>query len=325
MYSPYLISRRFSYKEISRATNNFDHSRIIGRGGFGSVYRGTIDGVEVAIKRKSSISVQGRHEFEAELAVLCRLSHENLVKLMGYCIEKNEMMLVYEYIPRGNLKDLSYGRSQSLLSWKQRLGICLGAARGLCYLHENGVLHRDVKTHNILVSEDYDAKISDLGLGRLQPDSNYDHITTVVAGTIGYLDPEYVRTGKVTRQSDVYSFGIILFEVLCGKPPIIGDPANEQQLLVDFALSLLINQGIVEDMVDPNLKRFIQPNCLDKFVELAQDCVSQKARYRPTMGEVVHRLEHVLELQEGRVEERSNHRATPKSVIASLFTSTTDQ
>lgn len=318
MYSEYLTSRRFTFSEIKRATNNFDHSRIVGQGGFGPVYRGTIDGVEVAIKSNSSFSQQGRHEFEAELGVLSRVRHKNLVKLIGYCHEKHKMMLVYEYIPRGNLKDLSYGRSQSLLSWKQRIEICLGAARGLCYLHENGVVHRDVKSHNILVSEDYDAKISDLGLGRLQPDSSYDQITTVVAGTVGYLDPEYFRTGRVTRQSDVYSFGIVLFEVLCGKPPIVRDPANEQQLpLVDWAQSLLSNRGIVEDIVDPHLEGFINSNCLYKFVDLAHSCVSSTTHHRPTMAGVVNELELVLELQEAGLDhelpktERSNHSTTP--------------
>lgn len=226
----------------------------------------------MAIKRHSPCSRQGLQEFEKELNLLSNLRHKNLVNLVGYCTDGGEMMLVYEFVGCGNLKELSSGSIECHLSWTQRIGICLGAARGLRYLHENGVVHRDVKTPNILINEDYDAKISDLGLGISEIDST--NSISIVAGTFGYIDPEYYLSGKVTRKSDVYSFGAVLFEVLCGKPAFIMHGSRPQSL-VTWALDSL-RRGNVEDIVDPHLRGFIQSDCLKKYVELATSCVSER-------------------------------------------------
>lgn len=197
---------------MKRATNNFDLSLKIGEGASGSVFRGRSEGVELPIKRRNSFSNQGRREFETELNVLSKIRHKNLVTLISYCTDENEMMLVYEFAARGNFEELSYGGSNRLLSWTQTIKTCLGAAKSLSYLHDNGVRHKDVTSRNILVGQDYDAQISDLGLGRPEPDSG--NSATTVAGTFGYLDPEYFFTWMVTRKSDVFSFGVVLFEVL---------------------------------------------------------------------------------------------------------------
>ncbi|XP_042752405.1 putative receptor-like protein kinase At5g39000 [Lactuca sativa] len=228
--------QQFTLAEIQLATNNFDETLVIGRGGFGNVYKCPINmGLvrEVAVKRLHCMSTQGAHEFEAEVKVLSKLRHGNLLSLVGYCNEGNEMLLAYEFMPNGTLKD-HLCKADSTLSWLQRLKICIGAARGLDYLHtgtstQNGVIHRDVKGSNILLDANFAAKISDFGLAKVGPiDHTRTYVSTNVKGTFGYMDPCYFYTGKLTRKSDVYAFGVVLFEVLSGRQAVDSTLDEEQ-------------------------------------------------------------------------------------------------
>ncbi|KAK4394916.1 putative receptor-like protein kinase [Sesamum angolense] len=213
--------RRFSLAEMQSATDIFRHTHI-GKGGFGNVYRGLIDDGQcrVAIKKLAFGSHQGEHEFWNEVNALSRLRHANVVSLIGYCYESEEMILVYELMPLGTLAANLFkdNTTDNSLSWEQRLRICIGAARGLDYLHTNGVIHRDVKSSNILLDDTFRAKISDFGFAKFGESMQlHSHVNTRIVGTKGYLDPDYMRTQQLTEKSDVYSFGVVLFEVLSGK------------------------------------------------------------------------------------------------------------
>ncbi|KAG4139358.1 hypothetical protein ERO13_D07G187200v2 [Gossypium hirsutum] len=295
--------RHFSVADILTATNNFDDALIIGRGGFGNVYRGHIPGIqyEVAIKRLNSKSHQGENEFWAEIEMLSQLRYINLVSLIGYCNEKQEMILVYDYMVNGTLRDHLYKNDNIPLKWKQRLQICIGAARGLEYLHSGAVqriIHRDVKTTNILLDETWVAKVSDFGLSKMGPVLMENvPITTKVKGTFGYMDPEYFRRLHLTEKSDVYSFGVVLFEVLCARPAVDTSLEDEEIGLAGWALKCVENETI-EQIIDPYLHGKIAAKCLKVFVEIAKSCLHDVGVERPKMRDVVGMLEFSLELQE---------------------------
>ncbi|KAM7488643.1 hypothetical protein LguiB_026127 [Lonicera macranthoides] len=314
--------RRFSLAEILLATNHFDDSLIIGKGGFGKVYKGVIDngGCTVAIKRLNRMSRQGSSEFRTEIEMLTCFRHCNIMSLIGYCNSFNEMIIVYEYMVNGTLADHCYkfGRNVNncFESWVQRLNICIGSARALNYLHTGTsvheiVIHRDVKSSNILLDENWIAKISDFGLSKIAPKGAHvstgirekfgfvdqDDINTEIKGTFGYLDPDYFVTHRITNKTDVYSFGVVLFEVLCGRPAVDLTLQEEERGLAAWAVHC-ISKGMIDQLIDPNLKGQILPNCLSAFVQIANQCVHLAPKKRPTMAEVVVQLQLVLALQE---------------------------
>ncbi|THG23093.1 hypothetical protein TEA_013172 [Camellia sinensis var. sinensis] len=306
--------RCFSLVEIQSMTNNFNEELVIGIGGFGKVYKGFIDNsaTAVAIKQLKAESNQGAEEFWNEVKMLSKLRHTHLVALIGQCNDCQEMILVYEYMARGTLADHLYNRSRNEteistfhLTWERRLNICIGAARGLDYLHtgtDQSFIHRDVKTTNILLDENWVAKIADFGLSKGTTSNSATHVSTKVKGTFGYLDPDYFYTHRLTKKSDVYAFGVVLLEVLCGRPPVDTSLKEEEISLILWAQQH-IKKGKVDRIIDPSLSGQITPQCLKYFVEVAYNCLHTSPKKRPTMGEVVGTLDLALVSQrKGRSE-----------------------
>ncbi|CAK9266668.1 unnamed protein product [Sphagnum jensenii] len=294
----------YSLAEVVTATNNFKIQ--IGKGGFGPVYYGKLeDGQEVAIKILDVKSSQGPSEFFNEVDVLSRAIHRNLVLLIGYCLEDDQQMLIYEYMHKGSLYDHLYGdlstSTNEQLDWTTRLHIALNASQGLEYLHSGcnpSIIHRDVKTSNILLPSDMkNAKVADFGLSRLTYGENITHVTTNVKGTAGYLDPEYFTSQCLSVKSDVYSFGVVLLEIVSGRKAI--DTNREAWNLCDW-VRINLQEGNINKILDPIVKAS-NPNldALWKVAEIAIQCVEPKAIHRPIMTKVVEELRIAINLQEG--------------------------
>lgn len=288
--------RSFNYEEMVLATNDFSQSAEIGQGGYGKVYKGNLhDGTVVAIKRAQEGSLQGEREFLTEIQLLSRLHHRNLVSLIGYCDEDGEQMLVYEYMPNGTLRDHISAKSKEPLSFAMRLKIALGSAKGLVYLHTEAdppIFHRDVKASNILLDSKFIAKVADFGLSRLAPVPDIEgnlpgHVSTVVKGTPGYLDPEYFLTHKLTDKSDVYSLGVVFLELVTGKPPIFHGENIIRQVKLAF------ESGGVFSIVD-NRMGFYTSECVEKLLKLGLKCCKDSPDERPKMAEVARELEIIL-------------------------------
>ncbi|KAL2241577.1 probable receptor-like protein kinase At5g24010 [Sesamum indicum] len=301
------LGLKVPFTEILYATKNFNKKLRIGEGGFGKVYKGTMrNGTKVAVKRSEPGHGQGLPEFQTEIMVLSKIRHHHLVSLIGYCDERDEMILVYEFMEKGTLRDHLYvlagesreSTSRSTLSWDQRLGICIGAAKGIHYLHtgsSGAIIHRDIKSTNILLDEDYVAKVADFGLSRSGP-PDQTHVSTAVKGSFGYLDPEYFRCLQLTQKSDVYSFGVVLLEVLCARPAIDNSLPREQINLAEWGLSWH-RKGQLEKIVDPLLVGKINPSSLRKFGETVEKCLQEYGADRPNMSDVMWDLEYSLQLQ----------------------------
>ncbi|XVF74471.1 hypothetical protein PTKIN_Ptkin13bG0112900 [Pterospermum kingtungense] len=286
-------NRRFTHAQVQRMTNNFETE--VGKGGFGTVFHGYLDDTQVAVKMLSSSSVQGYKEFQAEVELLLRVHHRNLTKLIGYCDDGTNMGLIYEYMPKGNLAEHLKDSSRGVLNWEGRLGVALEAAQGLEYLH-NGcippIIHRDVKSTNILLTENLHAKLSDFGLSKAFPLDGDTHVFTVVAGTPGYVDPEYSTSNRLTEKSDVYSFGVVLLEIITSRP--VSTKTYNQTTHISQWVSFMLSNGDIKTIVDPRLQGDFDITSMKKAVELAMACVSPTSTKRPTMSYVVSELNECL-------------------------------
>ncbi|WOL14756.1 putative LRR receptor-like serine/threonine-protein kinase [Canna indica] len=285
----------FSFEEMEFATNKFNSSTQVGQGGYGKVYRGVLaDGTVVAIKRAQQDSLQGSKEFFTEIELLSRLHHRNLVSLVGYCDEDDEQMLVYEFMPNGTLRDHISGRIKEPLNFATRLRIALGASKGILYLHTEAdppIFHRDIKASNILLDSRFTAKVADFGLSRLAPIPETDgaapsHVSTVVKGTPGYLDPEYFLTHKLTDKSDVYSLGVVFLELLTGMQPI----SHGKNIVREVTMAS--QSGMVFSIIDSRMGS-CPSECIEKFISLALRCCQDETDARPSMSEVVRELETI--------------------------------
>ncbi|KAL1359756.1 hypothetical protein AAHE18_04G130100 [Arachis hypogaea] len=285
---------RFKYKDLYFATKGFKEKELLGSGGFGRVYKGVMPAskVEVAVKRVSHESRQGMREFVAEIVSIGRLRHRNLVPLLGYCRRKGELLLVYDYMPKGSLDKYLYNQPRVTLNWNQRFIIIKGVASGLFYLHEEWeqvVVHRDIKASNVLLDAELNGRLGDFGLARLY-DHGSDPQTTHVVGTLGYLAPENTRTGKATTMSDVYSFGAFLLEVACGRRPIELVDESENSILVDWVYSCWKNGEILEAK-DPNFGTDYRAEEVELVLKLGLLCSHSEPMARPSMRQVVQYLE----------------------------------
>ncbi|XP_010095925.2 probable LRR receptor-like protein kinase At1g51890 [Morus notabilis] len=296
--SEYSTKRQFTYSDILRITNNFE--RIIGKGGFGTVYHGQIGDTQVAVKMLSPSSFQGYKQFQAEVSVLLKVHHKNLTTFVGYFTDdQNNAGLVYEYMNSGDLQShLSDNSSTNILKWEDRLHIAMDAAQGLEYLHHGckpPIIHRDVKPANILLNENFQAKLSDFGISKTFPTGfeKTSHVLTVVAGTPGYIDPEYYKSNRLNEKSDVYSFGMVLLEIITGKPAM--SKAHDNICLGEW-VTLMLEEGRINSIVDPRLQGNFSVNTAWKVVEIAINCVSPSSAQRPTMGQVVGDLKECLEI-----------------------------
>lgn len=296
----------FTYGELKSATKNFRPETVLGEGGFGKVYKGLVEektlnpvksglGIVIAVKRLNSESMQGFEEWQSEVNFLGSLSHPNLVKLLGYCWEGTELLLVYEYMAKGSLENHLFRRSAEPLSWSLRLKIAIGAARGLAFLHSSKrqIIYRDFKASNILLDSNYNAKLSDFGLAKNGPTGEDSHVTTRVMGTYGYAAPEYVATGHLYVKSDVYGFGVVLLEMLSGQRCLDPNRPSGQHSLVDWAKPLLADRRKLARLMDPRLEGQYPSKGALQAAQLTWRCLESEHRNRPSMKEVVETLERI--------------------------------
>ncbi|XP_044484224.1 LRR receptor-like serine/threonine-protein kinase IOS1 [Mangifera indica] len=294
-------NRQFSYSDVLKMTNNFE--RVLGKGGFGTVYHGYIDNdIQVAVKMLSPSSVQGYKQFQAEVKLLLRVHHRNLTTLAGYCEEGTNMALIYEFMANGNLEEHLSDSSKDVLNWEKRLQIAVEAAQGLEYLHHGckpPIVHRDVKCTNILLNDKFEGKLADFGLSRTFPVEGVSHVSTIIAGTPGYLDPEYYISNRLTEKSDVYSFGVVLLEIITGRP-VISKTLENDNVHISHWISFMLAKGDIRSTVDPRLKGDFDINSVWKAVEIAMTCVSSTSVRRPTMNAVVMEVKECLAMETAR-------------------------
>ncbi|PKU86261.1 Protein kinase 2B, chloroplastic [Dendrobium catenatum] len=302
----------FTFTELRNATRNFRPDSLLGEGGFGYVYKGWIDeqtlaaskpgvGRIVAVKKLKPEGFQGHKEWLTEVDYLGRLRHPNLVKLIGYCSEGDDRLLVYEFMPRGSLENHLFRRSAEPLSWTIRIKVAVGAARGLSFLHdsESQVIYRDVKASNILLDSEFNAKLSDFGLAKAGPTGDRTHVTTQVMGTQGYAAPEYIATGRLTARADVYSFGVVLLELLSGRRAFDKNKVGIEQNLVDWAKPYLGDKRKLFRIMDTKLEGQYPKKGAYTIANLALQCISHEAKQRPRMREVLASLQSLQDVKDG--------------------------
>ncbi|PKA59612.1 putative receptor-like protein kinase [Apostasia shenzhenica] len=297
---PMIELRKFQFDEIEKATNAFSEERLIGSGAFGNVYRGVFDGEKtaVAIKRAHSDSYQSAEEFRNEVELLSRVKHRNLVGLVGYCAEAGQRILVYEYVPHGSLSEYILGKGRRPLTWQQRVNIAMGAAKGIAHLHElePSIIHRDVKPSNILIDNEFEGKVSDFGLVKLGPDGDKSHVSTQVKGTPGYMDPAYCSSLHLTPSSDVFSFGVILLQLVSACPVLDHLRHKSHYHISDWAKPS-IEKGRVEEILDPNLQiTGCNMKVMLKMANVGILCTAWEPKDRPSMSHVVRELEALYHL-----------------------------
>ncbi|XP_065860315.1 proline-rich receptor-like protein kinase PERK15 [Euphorbia lathyris] len=304
---PHPSSTRFlAYEELKEATNNFEPGSILGEGGFGKVFKGVLsDGTAVAIKKLTTGGQQGDKEFLVEVEMLSRLHHRNLVKLVGYYTNRDssQNLLCYELVPNGSLEAWLHGPLgvNCPLDWDTRMKIALDAARGLAYLHEDSqpcVIHRDFKASNILLENNFNAKVADFGLAKQAPEGRANYLSTRVMGTFGYVAPEYAMTGHLLVKSDVYSYGVVLLELLTGRKPVDMSQPSGQENLVTWARPIFRDKDRLEELADPTLGGKFPKEDFVRVCTIAAACVAPEANQRPTMGEVVQSLKMVQRVTE---------------------------
>ncbi|XP_051136120.1 cold-responsive protein kinase 1-like [Andrographis paniculata] len=293
-------TKSFLYNELRSATNNFSLTNKIGRGGFGTVYKGVLkSGTQVAVKKLSLESNQGVREFLTEINTISNVKHPNLVELLGCCIHGPHKMLVYEFVENNSIDRVLLGPRRSLeLNWARRSAICVGTAKGLAFLHEElipHIVHRDIKASNILLDKEFHPKIGDFGLAKLFPD-DITHISTQLAGTTGYLAPEYVLGGQLTMKADVYSFGVLMLEVVSGRSSAHANYGGARMLLIEWAWELYKEEKLL-DMVDEEVGEFPKEEVL-RYIKTALFCTQANASRRPAMSQVVEMLTKNVRLNE---------------------------
>ncbi|GAA0144328.1 hypothetical protein LIER_04810 [Lithospermum erythrorhizon] len=294
-------ARSFAFKELATATQNFREANLIGEGGFGRVYKGWLasSGMTVAVKQLNLEGVQGNQEFIIEVLMLSLLHHFNLVNLIGYCTDGDQRLLVYEYMPMGSLEDHLFDVSpdKEPLSWATRLKIAASAAHGLQYLHCQAnppVIYRDLKSSNILLDNNLNPKLSDFGLAKLGPVGDKTHVSTRVMGTYGYCAPEYAMSGKLTLKSDIYSFGVVLLELITGRKVIDSTRKPGEQNLVTWSRPLLKDRRNFTQVVDPRLEGKYAVRCMHHAVAIAVMCLQEHANFRPDIDDIVVALDYLV-------------------------------
>ncbi|KAK4730461.1 hypothetical protein R3W88_023449 [Solanum pinnatisectum] len=303
--------RLFSYNSLRSATGHFHPSNKIGGGGFGVVYKGVLrDGTCVAIKCLSAESKQGTKEFLTEINMISNTQHPNLVQLIGCCVESGNRMLIYEYLKNNSLASALLGSNgkRVALNWPQRVAICFGTASGLAFLHEEAsppIVHRDIKASNILIDENLHPKIGDFGLAKLFPE-NVTHISTRVAGTIGYLAPEYALFGQLTKKADVYSFGVLVLEIISGRSSSKSTFGVDLLVLVEWVWKLR-EEGQLLEIIDPELTEYPETELL-RFIKVALFCTQAAPTQRPNMKQVIELLSKEVNLNEKSLTEPGVYR-----------------
>ncbi|XP_054782054.1 proline-rich receptor-like protein kinase PERK1 [Prosopis cineraria] len=299
-----LSQSTFTHEELSFATNGFSDSNLLGQGGFGYVHKGVLpNGKTVAVKQLKSESRQGEREFQAEVEVISRVHHRHLVSLVGYCIAEAQRMLVYEFVPNNTLEFHLHGKDRITMDWATRIKIAIGSAKGLAYLHEDchpKIIHRDIKASNILLDDNFEAKVADFGLAKISSDADI-HVSTRVMGTFGYLAPEYAASGKLTEKSDVFSFGVVLLELITGRKPVDKTESFTDDSMVEWARPLLfqaLENGNFDVLADPRLQKSYNSDEMLRMIACATNCVRHSARHRPRMSQVVRALEGNISLDD---------------------------